>query len=322
MVDANGLTRSAAAVSTHAASTNGVLQFAAVGLGSDYADAYERAVAPALHREAHGEEPVAPDAGQTLHRHVATRAAMAPQPQLNELDVERFARIQMLGELAASLAHELGQPLSAIRSNAQAARRFLASTNPPIDEVRAILDDIDADDQRAGEVIHGMRALMQHHQVDMELVDVNVIVRGAARLVHGDCVLRRVAIVLDLDEPLPPVYCDRIQIQQVLLNLIVNAFAAMRDTRQRERRLIVRTRAEADGVTLSVHDAGTGIAPQHLARLFDQFFTTKTDGLGVGLSIARSIVAAHGGRIWATNNSDCGATFHVVLPFTATARDQ
>jgi two-component system sensor kinase FixL len=135
-------------------------------------------------------------------------------------------------------------------------------------------------------------------------------------------VLRRVAIVLDLDEPLPPVHCDRIQIQQVLLNLIVNAFAAMRDTGQRERRLIVRTRAETDGVTLSVHDTGTGIAPQHLARLFDQFFTTKPDGLGVGLSIAHSIVAAHGGRIWATNNSDRGATFHVVLPFTATARGQ
>ena len=320
VVDAGGLTRSAAAVTTHAASTNGVLQFAAVGLGSEYADAYERALAPPLPREAHGEETEAADAGRALPRHIATRAAMAPQ--LNELDVARFARIQMLGELAASLAHELGQPLSAIRSNAQAARRFLASTNPPIDEVRAILDDIDADDQRAGEVIHGMRALLQHHQVDMELVDLNVIVRGAARLVHGDCVLRRVAIVLDLDEPLPPVHCDRIQIQQVLLNLIVNAFAAMRDTGQRERRLIVRTRAECDGVTLSVHDAGTGIAPQHLAKLFDQFFTTKTDGLGVGLSIARSIVAAHGGRIWATNNSDCGATFHVVLPYATTARGQ
>lgn len=282
------------------------------------ADAYERALAPALSLEGGGEETVPADGGRTLHRPVAT----PPRPQLNELDVARFARIQMLGELAASLAHELGQPLSAIRSNAQAARRFLAAANPPIDEVRAILDDIDADDQRAGEVIHGMRALMQHHQIDMELVDVNVIVRAAARLVHGDCVLRRVTIVLDLDEPLPPVHGDRIQIQQVLLNLIVNAFAAMRDTGQRGRRLIVRTRAETDGVTLSVHDTGTGIAPQHLDKLFDQFFTTKPDGLGVGLSIARSIVAAHGGRIWATNNSDCGATFHVVLPYTATARGQ
>ena len=322
MVDANGLTRTAAAVSTRAASSDGVLQFAAVSPGSDDAAAYERAIAPAFGRVADEQRTVTPDVGSALHHQIASRAAAAPRLQFNELDVARFARIQMLGELAASLAHELGQPLSAIRSNAQAARRFLASQNPPLDEVRAILDDIDADDQRAGEVIHGMRALLQHRQVNMELVDVNVIVRGAARLVHGDCVLRRVTMVLDLDEPLPPVRCDRVQIQQVLLNLIVNAFAAMRDTGQRERRLIVRTRAENGSVTLSVHDTGTGIAAQHLARLFDQFFTTKPDGLGVGLSIARSIVIAHGGRIWATNNSDCGATFHVVLPCAPTTRDQ
>ncbi len=238
-----------------------------------------------------------------------------------EVDVARFARIQTLGELAASLAHELGQPLSAIRSNAQAARRFLAAPNPPMDDVRAILDDIDADDQRAGEVIHGMRALMEHHQVDMASIDVNAIVRTVARLVHGDCVLRRVSIVLDLDEPLPPVRGDQVEIQQVLLNLVVNAFAAMRDTRQRDRRLIVRTRAEPEGVTIGVHDTGTGIAPEDFPKLFEQFFTTKQDGLGMGLSIARSIAEAHGGRIWATNNSDAGATFHVVLPYAPAARE-
>ena len=115
---------------------------------------------------------------------------------------------------------------------------------------------------------------------------------------------------------------DEVQIQQIILNLIVNAFAAMRDTRLRDRRLIVRTRAGTEGVAISVHDRGTGIAPEHFPKLFDRFFTTRSDGLGMGLSIARSITAAHGGRIWATNNSDSGATFHIVLPVAPTTRDQ
>ena len=229
-------------------------------------------------------------------------------------DLARFARVRTLGGFALSLAHELNQPLSAILSNAQAARRFLAFPNPPIDEVRAIIDDIDADDRRAGELIHGMRALLNHHDVEMARLDLNVVVRDVARLVHGDCLLRRVALVLDLEASLPPVRCDRVQVEQVLLNLIVNGFEAMQDTVAVDRRMIIRSRSHDGDCVISVRDAGSGIPPASFERLFDQFFSTKPEGLGMGLSIARSIIGSHGGRIWATNNTDLGATFHLSLP--------
>jgi C4-dicarboxylate-specific signal transduction histidine kinase len=242
----------------------------------------------------------------------------APPPESGhppfQPDLARFARVRTLGGFALSLAHELNQPLSAILSNAQAARRFLASPNPPMDEVRAIIDDIDADDRRAGELIHGMRALLNHHDVEMTRFDLNDVIRDVARLVHGDCLLRRVALVLDLEAPLPPVRCDRVQMEQVLLNLILNGFEAMQDTVAVERRMIIRSRSDDGRCVISVRDAGTGVSAASFERLFDQFFSTKPEGLGMGLSIARSIMGAHGGRIWATNNTDVGATFHIALP--------
>ncbi|HWC75006.1 MAG TPA: ATP-binding protein [Gemmatimonadales bacterium] len=235
----------------------------------------------------------------------------------HENEISRFARVRTLGGFALSLAHELNQPLSAILANAQAARRFLATPNPPMDEVRAIIEDIDADDRRAGELIHAMRALLHNHDVELVLLDPNEVVRDVGRLLHGDFLLRRVTLVLDLEAPLPKVRFDLVQLQQVLLNLMMNAFEAMADTSTLDRRMIIRTRGRtgADaGCVISIRDAGKGIPPEQFEHLFEQFFSTKPDGLGMGLSIARSIVESHGGRIWATNNSDVGATFHVALP--------
>ena len=232
-----------------------------------------------------------------------------------ENEIARFARVRTLGGFALSLAHELNQPLSAILANAQAARRFLAAPNPQIDEIRSIIDDIDADDRRAGELIHAMRALLHHHEVQLVLLDLNEVVRDVTRMLHGDFLLRRVTLVLDLDAQLPKVRCDLVQLQQVLLNLIMNASEAMAETTTLDRRMIIRTRAGDDGrCVISVRDAGKGIRPENFEHLFEQFFTTKHDGLGMGLSITRSIIESHGGRIWATNNSDAGATFHVALP--------
>jgi two-component system sensor kinase FixL len=243
-----------------------------------------------------------------------SKTAVAFDPH-HENEIARFARVRTLGGFALSLAHELNQPLSAILANAQAARRFLASENPPIDEVRAIIDDIDADDRRAGELIHAMRALLHNRPAEDVLLDPNEVVRVIARLLHGDLLLRRVTLVLDLEAPLPQVWCDLVQLQQVLLNLMMNAFEAMIDTATVDRRVIIRTRAGTDGgCVISIRDAGEGVAPEKFDRLFEQFFSTKLDGLGMGLSIARSIVESHGGRIWATNNSDVGTTFHVALP--------
>ena len=244
-----------------------------------------------------------------------TKTAAVPFDPRHENDIVRFARVHTLGGFALSLAHELNQPLSAILANAQAARRFLAAPNPPMDEVRAIIDDIDADDRRAGELIHAMRALLHNHEVELVLLDPNDVVRDVARLLHGDLLLRRVTLVLDLEASLPKVRCDLVQLQQVLLNLLMNAFEAMTETATSDRRVIIRTRAGTDGCCIiCVRDAGNGIAPEKFDRLFEQFFSTKPDGLGMGLSIARSIVESTGGRIWATNNSDVGATFHVALP--------
>jgi two-component system sensor kinase FixL len=243
----------------------------------------------------------------------AKSAAVAFDPR-RENEIARFARVRTLGGFALSLAHELNQPLSAILANAQAARRFLASPNPPIDEVRAIIDDIDADDRRAGELIHAMRALLHNHEIEMVLLDPNDVLRDVARLLHGDLLFRRVTLVLDLEAPLPKVRCDLVQLQQVLLNLLMNAFEAMVNTATVDRRVIIRTRAGNESCVISVRDAGDGIAPEKFEHLFEQFFSTKSDGLGMGLSISRSIIEGHGGRIWATNNSDAGATFHVALP--------
>ena len=242
----------------------------------------------------------------------------APTAVPVEASFARFAGVRTLGGFALSLAHELNQPLSAILANAQAARRFLARPDPPIDEVRAIIDDIDADDRRAGELIHGMRALLNHHDVELMELDVNDIIRDVVRLLHGDCLLRRVSLVLDLEAPLPAIRCDRVQIEHVLLNLVMNGFEAMGETVPGDRRMIIRTRSGTDGCcVISVRDAGTGIPPDAFDRVFDQFFSTKADGLGMGLAFARSVVESLGGRIWATNNSDVGATFHVALPLAA-----
>jgi signal transduction histidine kinase len=226
----------------------------------------------------------------------------------------RFAGVRTLGGFALSLAHELNQPLSAILANAQAARRFLARPDPPIDEVRAIIDDIDADDRRAGELIHGMRALLNHHDVEPVELDVNDIIRDVVRLLHGDCLLRRVSLVLDLEAPLPAIRCDRVQIEHVLLNIVMNGFEAMEETVPGNRRMIIRTRLGEGACVISIRDAGTGIPEDKFERIFEQFYSTKTEGLGMGLAFVRSVVESHGGRIWATNNSDVGATFHVALP--------
>ena len=250
------------------------------------------------------------------HHPVATTAVPAEPP------FARFAGVRTLGGFALSLAHELNQPLSAILANAQAARRFLARPDPPIDEVRAIIDDIDADDRRAGELIHGMRALLNNHDVEPIDLDVNDIIRDVVRLLHGDCLLRRVALVLDLEAPLPVVRCDRVRIEHVLLNLVMNGFEAMAATVPGDRRLIIRTRASTDACcVISIRDAGTGIPDDTFERVFEQFFSTKPDGLGMGLAFARSVVESHGGRIWATNNSDVGATFHVALPIASPKGD-
>jgi signal transduction histidine kinase len=229
--------------------------------------------------------------------------------------IAHFGRVATLGELSASLAHELNQPLTAILSNVQAARRFLAAGPQNLDEIGEILSDIEDDDRRAGEVIRRLRALMRKEAADRETLRLPELVHEVLSLMSADARTRQLSIRLELDETLPPVRADRVQLSQVVLNLLLNGADAMRHTRPGERELLLRAwRYDERSVALSVRDRGTGIQAEPIERIFEPFYTSKAEGLGVGLCICQTILQAHGGRIWAANNPDHGATLHLVLP--------
>jgi C4-dicarboxylate-specific signal transduction histidine kinase len=223
--------------------------------------------------------------------------------------------VALLGELSGAMAHELNQPLAAILANARAAQRMLAHDDFDRVEVRAILDDIVSDDRRAGAVIQRVRALIRKDETRMHGVMPNDLVADVLDLAHSDLIQRSVTVVTRLSPTVPEVQGDRVQLQQVLLNLIVNACDAMADNPLDHRPLFVTTKAVApDAIRISIADGGTGITVQPIDEVFQPFVTSKRHGLGLGLAICRSIVDAHGGRMWAVNNPGTGATFHVLLP--------
>ena len=237
--------------------------------------------------------------------------------QRNEL--AHLSRVATLGELSGSLAHEINQPLMGILSNAQAAQRFLAGDNPNLVEVREILADIVEDDKRAGEVIRRLRALLKKGEVQQGPLDINIVVDDVLRLTRNDLMNRDVSATTEQASDLPPVLGDRIQIQQVLLNLVVNACDAMEGI-PNSRRVHIRTRrANGVGVEVSVSDHGGGIPAADLDRIFQPFVSTKKHGMGLGLSVCRTIVLAHGGALWAENNSGPGATVRFTLPVRGSA---
>lgn len=223
-------------------------------------------------------------------------------------------RVAVLGELSGALAHELSQPLTAILANAQAARLLMAREPLDTAELRAILDDIISDDHRAGEIIRGLYALFKKTPPQVQSLDINQLVRDVLVLAQTDFLVRGVEANVELADGLPAILGDRIQLQQVLLNLIINACEAMADKRAEQRKLLICTQTHSAGaVRISVADRGCGIPAGQEQKLFEAFFTTKEQGLGLGLSICRSIVLSHGGRLWAENNSNGGATFHIDL---------
>jgi len=228
-------------------------------------------------------------------------------------DLAHIGRVSTVGELTASLAHELNQPLTAILANAQAIRRILVSDQGDLVEVRAIVEDIVEDDKRAAEVIARLRGLLKKGPFERSVVNMSDLVGQVARLVAGDAVLRNVVIQLELASDLPRVNGDRVQLQQAVLNLILNGLDAMRDSAG-TRTLMLRTVGGLARVEVEVRDSGTGVEGTDIDHVFDAFYTTKAEGLGMGLAIVRSIVEAHGGRVRARNNPEGGATFSFALP--------
>ncbi|WP_429358713.1 PAS domain-containing sensor histidine kinase [Paraburkholderia sp. GAS32] len=233
----------------------------------------------------------------------------------NRQDLAHLTRVSTMGQLASSLAHELNQPLTAILSNVQAARRFMATEPIDLGEVREILNDIVQDDYRASEVIRRIRAVVKKGDLEVAPLHLAGVIRDVVLLVHSDAIVRGMRVTLDIDGDLPPVRGDKVQLQQVILNLLLNAFDAMSNVSPLDRVVSVTLRSGNNGmVCIAVRDRGHGLTSDKLDKIFKPFFTSKPQGLGLGLSISRSIIDMHRGRLWAENNIDRGATFYVALP--------
>ncbi|TML12439.1 MAG: PAS domain S-box protein, partial [Actinobacteria bacterium] len=257
------------------------------------------------------------DAALVISRDLTDHMLAVEALQQAQAQLAHVTRVTTLGELAASIAHEVNQPLAAIVADANASLNWLAAPHPDIEHVREALDAIATEGHRAAEVIQRIRQLAMKGAPRKVPVDLNDVVRDVLPLVRTEVGHHDVAIVLDLATGLPLVLGDRVQLQQVFLNLVMNAIEAMGPVTGRQRSLIIRSEPhENDHVTVSVEDSGVGIAANHLDELFSAFFTTKPAGMGMGLSISRSIVEAHGGRLWATANEPHGAIFHFSLPTT------
>jgi signal transduction histidine kinase len=230
-------------------------------------------------------------------------------------EVAHLMRIASLGELSSALTHELSQPLTAILSNAQAAEIILSRDKCDLEEIRAILRDIVADDGRAREVINRLRLLLKKSEFQAEPLDANQLIQEVLKLMNYDLIARAVRVVTEFAADLPPIRGDRVQLQQVLINLILNASDAMAHPMKNDCLLTLRSsRGDGGVIQISVSDTGTGIPPGGEEKIFEPYHTTKPHGLGLGLSLSRSIVLAHGGRLWAENQSLGGATFHFTIP--------
>ena len=257
-----------------------------------------------------------PEGGAVVsHTDVTERKSAEMQAERSRQELAHFTRVSTMGELTASLAHELRQPLTTIMANAQAARRFLDSAPPDLGELRNALGDIIDDDQRAAEVVQRVRDMLRKGELRPTRLDLNEVIRSVTRMLSSDAAIRNVALALEL-APIPVVVNgDRVQLEQVVLNLLINAMEATAEASDGDRTVTVRSEANGENaIHVAVQDAGTGLVAGVREWIFEPFFTTKPTGMGMGLSIAKSIVEAHGGAIWATNNPARGATFHFSLP--------
>jgi PAS domain S-box-containing protein len=232
-----------------------------------------------------------------------------------QMELAHANRVTTMGQLTASIAHEVNQPIAAMVSNAEAALRWLGAGSTHLHEVQQVLPGIIADGKRAGEVIHRIRALMKKAPPRKDRLEINQVILEIIEITRGEAVKHRISVLTELAGHLAAVEADRVQLQQVLLNLIVNAIEAMGATNEGPTELLISTaKVETGGVLVAVQDSGPGLEAAMPERVFESFYTTKPTGLGLGLSICRSIIEAHGGRLWASTNQRRGATFQFTLP--------
>jgi C4-dicarboxylate-specific signal transduction histidine kinase len=231
-----------------------------------------------------------------------------------QANLAHVSRVMTLGELTASISHEVNQPLAAVVTNGQICLRLLALETPRPDEMRAAVERIVRDANRASEVLQRIRALAQRSEPQMVSLDINDVIREAIPLVQREVSNHGASLRAELASALPPVLGDRVQLQQVVINLLINGVEAMAPIMDRPRELHIRSQHDAGQVHVAVRDSGIGIDSGTAEQLFNAFFTTKPSGMGMGLSISRSIIRAHGGRLWASPNPDHGAAFQFTVP--------
>lgn len=255
------------------------------------------------------------NANDALLNQMAEQRRTEEALQVTRTELARVVRITTIGELAASIAHEVNQPLAAVVANADACVAWLTRDNPDLVEARAAAERTTQGATRASEVIGRIRSLINKTAPERTRVQINDIIEEVVALAHRQASTNEVSVVADLAPHLPPVLGDRIQLQQVILNLMLNGIEAMTGTGNRSRRLVIRTQMQdANQVRISVEDSGIGVKAEIMGRLFEPFFTTRSQGIGMGLPISRSIIEAHGGRLWAESIVNQGSVFQFTLP--------
>jgi PAS domain S-box-containing protein len=244
-----------------------------------------------------------------------TRAKQIEQSlQEAKAELVRVTRLATMGELTASIAHEINQPLAAVVTNGSASLHWLAVQPPNLEEVRKAIQRTIDEAMRASDVIQSIRAMLSRDLPRAQEVDLNEVIRNVLTLTNSELLAGKVTVTLKLAEDLPPVMADPVQLQQVVLNLIMNAIESMSSISDRPRELLIRSQEDSEGVLVQVHDSGPGVAPGQAEQIFRAFFSTKPQGLGMGLSISRSIIESHGGRLWVTSKPPDGAIFEFIVP--------